>query len=92
MFKKDDRQSKLNCCPVSLLCSLAKILEKLFLLDFTIILLEIGYLNRLQSGFRPGDSTVNQLIYLVHQIHQAVKDGKEVHIVFLDISKAFDKV
>ena len=47
-----------------------------------------------QSGFRPGDSTTNQLLFLVNEIHQAFENPKslEVRAVFLDISKAFDKV
>ena len=47
-----------------------------------------------QSGFRPGDSTTNQLLYLVNEIHEAFEDSKslEVSAVFLGISKAFDKV
>ena len=47
-----------------------------------------------QSGFRPGDSTTNQLLFLVDEIHQDFEDGNplEVRAVFLDISKAFDKV
>ena len=47
-----------------------------------------------QSGFRPGDSTTNQLLYLVNEIHQAFENPKslEVRAIFLDISKAFDKV
>ena len=47
-----------------------------------------------QSGFRPGDSTTNQILYLVNEIHQAFESPKslEVRAVFLDISKAFDKV
>ena len=47
-----------------------------------------------QSGFRPGDSTTNQLTDLVDAIHQAFDSTKslEVRAVFLDISKAFDKV
>ena len=59
-----------------------------------------GYLNinnllsRNQSGFRPGDSTTNQLLFLVNEIHEAFENPKslEVRAVFLDISKAFDKV
>ena len=38
------------------------------------------------------DSTVNQLSYLVHQMYLALDSGKEVRVVFLDISKAFDRV
>ena len=49
-------------------------------------------MNPLQSGFRPGDSTINQLTYMVHKIYDALERGKEVRMVFLDISKAFDKV
>ena len=47
-----------------------------------------------QSVFRPGNSTTNQLLYLVNEIHQAFENAKslEVPAVFLDISKAFDKV
>ena len=47
-----------------------------------------------QSGFRPGDSTTIQLLFLADEIHQAFEDPKslEVRAVFLDISKAFDKV
>ena len=53
---------------------------------------DIGFFYSLQSGFRPGHSTINQLTYLVHKIHQALDDGKEVRMVFLDVSKAFDRV
>ena len=47
-----------------------------------------------QSGFRPGDSTTNQLLYLVNEIHEAFEDPKslEVRAIFLDISEAIDKV
>ena len=47
-----------------------------------------------QSGFRPGNSTTNQLLYLLDEIHQAFDSTKslEVRTVFLDISKAFDNV
>ena len=54
--------------------------------------MEIGFLYKFNSGFRPGDSTINQLIFLVHKIYGALEGGKEVRVVFLDISKAFDKV
>ena len=54
--------------------------------------MEIGFLYKFQSGFRPGDSTINQLIFLVHKIYEALKGGKEVRVLFLDISKEFDKV
>ena len=45
-----------------------------------------------QSGFKPGDSCINQLIAITHEIYQSFDAGYEVRSVFLDISKAFDKV
>ena len=45
-----------------------------------------------QSGFQAGDSTVNQLIYICNQISTALDNNKEMRVVFLDISKAFDRV
>ena len=47
-----------------------------------------------QSGFRPQDSTVNQVIHLINDIHKSFDNRKslETRAVFLDISKAFDKV
>ena len=49
-------------------------------------------LTPLQSGFRHGDSTTNQLLHTYHTICEAVDKGKEVRAVFCDISKAFDRV
>ena len=45
-----------------------------------------------QSGFTHGDSTINQLLFLSNEISQALDSGKEIRIVFFDISKAFDRV
>ena len=92
IFKKDDRQSKVNYRPVSLLAYLSKISEKIVFIRLYNFLLDINFLNPFQSGFRPGDTTVNQLILITHKIYEALEQGKEVRMVFLDISKAFDKV
>ena len=45
-----------------------------------------------QSGFKPGDSCINQLLSIIHDIYKSFDCGYEVRGVFLDISKAFDKV
>ena len=45
-----------------------------------------------QSGFRPGDSTINQLLSITHDIYNAFEHHHDRRAVFLDISKAFDKV
>ena len=45
-----------------------------------------------QSGFKPGESCTNQPLSITHEIYKFFDDGWEVRGVFLDISKAFDKV
>ena len=45
-----------------------------------------------QSGFKPGDSCINQLLSITHEIYNSFDERLEVRSVFLDISKAFGKV
>ena len=45
-----------------------------------------------QSGFKPGDSCINQQLSITHEIYKSFDDGSDVRSIFLDISKAFDKV
>lgn len=33
-----------------------------------------------------------QLVYIVHKIYEVLEKGNEIRAVFLDISKAFDRV
>ena len=49
-------------------------------------------LSKDQSGFQPGDSIVNRLTYIYHIFAEAIDYKKDIHIVFCDISKAFDIV
>ena len=45
-----------------------------------------------QSGFTKGDSAINQLIDISNYFGRALDNGKEIRVVFCDISKAFDRV
>ena len=47
-----------------------------------------------QSGFLPGDSCISQLLSVVHEINSSFDCDPSIDVsgVFLDISKAFDKV
>ena len=47
---------------------------------------------RNQSGFKSGDSCVNQLLAITHEIFSSFDDNYEVRGVFFHISKAFHKV
>ena len=85
LFKNDNHQLKVNGRPVSLLASFSKICERIVFFYLYNFLMEIGFLYKFQSGFRPSDSTINQLIFLVHKIYEALEGSKEVRVVFLDI-------
>ena len=55
-------------------------------------LIEYNLIFAKQSGPKPEDSCINQLLSITHKIHKSFDDGFEVRGVFLNISKAFDKV
>ena len=56
--------------------------------------MEEDLLNPNQSGFRPSDSCIIQLLAITHEIFEAFDCNPplEVRSGFLDISKDFDKV
>ena len=49
-------------------------------------------ISTMQSGFRPGDSCIYQLISITSDIYRNFERHDETRALFLDISKAFDKV
>ena len=92
IHKKGDRSIASNYRPISLLNSESKLFERLVFKYLYNPLRDNNLLSALQSGFIPGDSTVNQLTYLYDTFCQALDSGKEVRAVFCDVSKAFDRV
>ena len=69
-----------------------KILEKIIFKYVYNFVHEHEIVSTHQSGFQPGDSTVNQLLSIYHTIISNLDKGKELRFVFCDISKAFDRV
>ena len=94
IFKKGDKQLIKNYRPISLLPICGKMFEKIIFNNLYNHLNGNNLITKNQSGFRPGDSTTNQLLYLVNEIRKAFDDPKclEIRAVSLDISKPFDKV
>ena len=70
----------------------AKIFERILFSNMYNHLILNNLITKNQPGFRPGDSVTNQLIFLVDKIHSSLDINLEVRSVFLDMSKAFDKV
>ena len=79
---------------MSLLPICSKIFEKLIFDSIYEFLDENNLFNSNQSGFRPNDSCIHQLIAITHNIFSAfdANPSLEVRGIFLDLSKAFDRV
>ena len=92
IFKKDDPAEISNYRPISLLSTVGKVLEKVVHKHVFNFFQANHAITTLQSGFVPGDSTVNQLTDLYNTFCHALDEGKEVRAIFCDISKAFDRV
>ena len=90
--KKDDKQCLKNYHSICVLPICGKIFEKLIFNKIFKFFIESELISPNQLGFKPGDSCINQLLAITHEIYKSFDDGFEVRGVFLDISKAFDKV
>ena len=92
VHKKNNRNDKGNYRPISLLCNISKVMERLVHDKLYSYLTSNSLLTPLNSGFRKHDSAVNQLIALNDSIRKSVDQKHDVRAVFLDLSKAFDRV
>ena len=91
IHKKCDKQVLKNCHPVSLLPICGKIFERLIFNELFSFLLENNLILSNQSGFKLGDSCINQLLSIIPEIFQSFDEVFGVRSVFIDILKAFGK-
>ena len=68
VHKKDSRQLVSNYRPISLLPIFGKIFEKIMFDSMYSFFQANQLITRNQSGFRPGDSTINQLLSITTEI------------------------
>ncbi len=86
MHKLGDRTMVSNYRPISLLCSVSKVLEKL-VFDKT-----VDKLTDTQYGFLPNRSTLQQLLVFYENIFTGGRGSQWDVIYNLDFTKAFDSV
>ena len=92
VHKKGDKQVLRNYRPVSLLPIYGKLIECLIYNNLYGFFIKNDLISFNQSGFEKSDSCIYQLLSIMHEIYQWFGNGFEVRGIFLDISKAFDKV
>ena len=78
-----------NYRPISLLCIVSKVLERCILNNILEHLQEI--MNDHQHGFMPGRSSTSQLVGVLDKIGKVLDRGEQIDVIYLDMTKAFDK-
>lgn len=67
-------------------------LDHISLKSLTEYVEENAILHSNQHGFRRGLSTVTQLVETFHDLSNGINDQSQIYVVFLDLSKAFDRI
>ena len=81
-----------NYRPISIICSVAKVFEKLIYNQLSQYFTTNNLLSPFQSGFRPNHSTASALLNLTNDVFSAADKGELTGAIFIDLSKAFDFV
>ena len=94
IHKKEDKTLIKNYRPISLLPIFGKIFERVIYNSLFNYFLSNKLFTPSQSGFLPGDSSIAQLLSIIHEKQTAFDKNPTVDVrgVFLDISQALDKV
>uniref|UniRef100_A0A3B3BNA3 Reverse transcriptase domain-containing protein n=1 Tax=Oryzias melastigma TaxID=30732 RepID=A0A3B3BNA3_ORYME len=92
LLKGGDPAEVNNYRPISKLCILAKIFEKLVSEQLKDYLESNSILSEFQSGFRKHHSTITATLKVLDDVIQALDCKKYCVALFIDLSKAFDTV
>ena len=94
VHKKNSKKLLKNYRPISILPICGKIFEKCIYNSIYSYFEDNNLFSPYQSGFRKQDSCVSQLLAITHEIFTNfnASPSLETCAVFLDISKAFDRV
>ncbi|CAB3994357.1 Hypothetical predicted protein [Paramuricea clavata] len=89
IHKKGDKDHVENCRPIFLLSLVSKVLERCVF----ICIKEHAFsqINSCQHGFISGKSCMTQLIEVLDIIGSQLDLGKQIDVIYLDMSKAFDR-
>ena len=92
IFKSGSKFCPSNYRPVSLTCIPSKTMERVIVSHIVSYVEAHGLISTNQFGFRSGRSTEDQLLGMYGSLVEWVDRGEVVDVVYLDYSKAFDRV
>ncbi len=90
VYKKNDREHAENYRPISLLPIVSKVLERCIFINMKQFLSQL--VNDCQHGFLRGKSCVTNLLEVLDYIGTCLDNGGQVDMLYLDMSKAFDRI
>ena len=92
IFKQGEKQKPGNYRPISLTSVPGKLMERI-IRDAIIQHMNTNNLfSSAQHGFIKGKSCTTQLLEFLEYVSQALDEGDDVDVIYLDFKKAFDKV
>ena len=86
------KSAKENFRPISILPTISKVLESVIHERLLEHCSRNNVITERQAAYLKGDSTITQLLYIVHMIRSNWNKNMITHGLFLDVSSAFDKV
>jgi ribonuclease P/MRP protein subunit RPP40 len=92
IFKSGSKGVPGNYRPVSLTCIVCKVMESVLRDSIVDFLAQNELLRLSQHGFMRRRSTLTNLLEYLEKLTSMVDNGMAVDVVYLDFSKAFDKV
>jgi hypothetical protein len=90
VFKKGDKGKTENYRPISLLSIVSKVLEHRVFLNIKHHLCQL--INKCQHGFFQGKPCATNLLEVFDYIGRILDNGGQVDTIYLDMSKAFDRI
>lgn len=92
IYKGGDKTQPKQYRPVSLTSHVIKLFERIIVKKLRDYMEENELYNPGQHGFRSGRSCLSQLVQHYAEILNALENKRSVDVIYLDFSKAFDKV
>jgi len=92
LHKKDSKALPSNYRPISLTSHIIKVFERVVRKKLVNYLESNNFLCSRQHGFRAGRSCLTQLVHHLDDIIEALMNNNDFDTIYLDFSKAFDKV
>jgi hypothetical protein len=92
LYKSGDKLDPVNYRPVSLTSISCKVMEKIFVKQLLAHMEDNNLIPEQQHGFIPGRSVVTGLLFSTNTWTKTMDNKQPLDIIYLDFSKAFDKV